>query len=145
MNSEEITTGGVRATDAHRIMCAKSSLKFCIEKDNLAMEIFREELQILLEQRIQGSGWPPERPKEEEVEKPQVEEKTRRRRIRDKLKDKEKQEKANEIKKRSNNRMKVMERMLQGIKRSVKKRSEKNLQTIFSSLWKTKYLRFYKG
>lgn len=98
MNSEEITTGGVRATDAHRIMCAKSSLKFCIEKDNFAMELFREELQILLEQRIQGIGWPPERTKEEEVEKPQVEEKTRRRRIRDKLKDKEKQEKANEIK-----------------------------------------------
>ena len=98
MNSEEITTGGVRATDAHRIKCAKSSLKFCIEKDALAMELFRDELQNLLEQRSQGSEWPPERPKEEEVEKPQVEEKTRRRRIRDRLKDKEKQEKTNEIK-----------------------------------------------
>lgn len=89
MNSEDITTGGVKAPESTRIANAKSSLKFCIEKDELALELFRNELEgMVAERTIQGDAdvnniWPPKRPAPKESEKPTVDETpARRRRIR---------------------------------------------------------------
>jgi len=74
MNSDEITTGGVSASDAHRIQLAKGSLNYCLEKDALAVELFGNELEAMLKEREPcGSAWPPNRPPPK-VEVPKVDE-----------------------------------------------------------------------
>jgi len=62
MNSKDITTGGVRETSANRIQLAKESLRYCSERDALASELFKDELESIAKER-EGSGdaWPPER------------------------------------------------------------------------------------
>ena len=90
MNSEDITTGGVKAAESTRIASAKESLKYCIEKDELALELFRNELEGIVTERtaLQGDAdvnniWPPKRPAPKESENPTVDEvPVRRRRIR---------------------------------------------------------------
>jgi ubiquitin-conjugating enzyme E2 J2 len=82
MNSDEITTGGVSASEAHRIEFAKASLKDCLEKDAVAAELFGNDLEAILKEREKsGNVWPPIRPPPK-VEVPKVDEtpakKTRR-------------------------------------------------------------------
>jgi len=86
MNSEDITTGGIKATESTRIAFAKASLNFCIEKDELAFDLFQSELEEMLEQRRllgDANAWPPTRTAPKEFHKPIVDEApVRRRRIR---------------------------------------------------------------
>ena len=65
-NSEEITTGGVRATKQQRVKAAKLSLDTLKNKDKLAMDIFGDVIDKMIEERgdLQGK-WPPVRFKEE--------------------------------------------------------------------------------
>lgn len=68
MNSEEITTGGVSASNHYRVDMAKQSLEHCMEKDKLAMELFKEELKAVHQYRHSNNNrqgvesWPPKRP-----------------------------------------------------------------------------------
>jgi len=95
MNSDDITTGGIEASAATRIDCATVSLEYCRDKDDLAFELFRQELEDMVEQRLadgnddnvnandNGNGWPPQRPAAKDIVKPKVDDApVRRRRIR---------------------------------------------------------------
>lgn len=63
MNTEEITTGGLTATAAHRVETAKSSLRYCLESDKIAKDLFGKQLAAIAEQRGNlGDSWPPPRP-----------------------------------------------------------------------------------
>jgi len=81
MNSEDITTGGVEASSAHRIDLAKKSLEHCMEHDPLASELFKDELESIAKEREGlGSAWPPKRNLKEKKDLPKVEEAPVRRR-----------------------------------------------------------------
>ena len=84
MNSDDLTTGGLKASPAHRINIAKESLKYCMERDALASELFKDELEIIAKEREgTGNAWPPKRKLPEKKELPKVDETpARRRRIR---------------------------------------------------------------
>lgn len=87
MNSEEITTGGVGATNAQRIQLAKESLDYCLKHDALASELFKDELEIIVKEREEaGDGdhntWPPKRKVVEKVIPKVDETPARRRRMR---------------------------------------------------------------
>lgn len=75
MNSEDITTGGVKASSAHRIDLAKKSLKHCMEHDALASELFKDELESIAKGREGlGSAWPTKRNLKEKKDLPKVKE-----------------------------------------------------------------------
>ena len=86
MNSDEITTGGVRSTSDHRINLARQSFKQCLENDALASELFKDELERIGKEREASdlNTWPPKRPIPTKKALPNVSEgaPTRRRRIR---------------------------------------------------------------
>lgn len=99
MNSDEITTGGVKASSAHRVQLAKESLKYCLERDALASALFKDELEVIRKDREEtystdgcegGEGeneknnvWPPKRKDPVKKECPKVDKPlTRGRRIR---------------------------------------------------------------
>mmetsp|Transcript_22738 Transcript_22738/g.47206 ORF Transcript_22738/g.47206 Transcript_22738/m.47206 type:complete len:425 (-) Transcript_22738:3956-5230(-) len=63
MNGNDITTGGIDAPSAMRIRCARDSLSYCMEKDDLAMKIFGDVLEEINNERKEpGTAWPPSRP-----------------------------------------------------------------------------------
>lgn len=76
MNSDEITTGGVKASSADRIKLARESLMYCMKYDALASEIFKEELEIIVRERQTEEAqntWPPKRKVLEKKDLPKVE------------------------------------------------------------------------
>uniref|UniRef100_A0A7S3PXU4 UBC core domain-containing protein n=1 Tax=Chaetoceros debilis TaxID=122233 RepID=A0A7S3PXU4_9STRA len=75
MNSDDITTGGVKASAAHRVQLAKESLIYCLdlERDALASELFKEELETMRKEREEANNiWPPKRKDPIKKELPKV-------------------------------------------------------------------------
>jgi len=63
MNTEELTTGGQTATAEYRVETAKISLRHCVDRDEIASDLFGKQLAEIAEERSGlGNSWPPPRP-----------------------------------------------------------------------------------
>mmetsp|Transcript_9576 Transcript_9576/g.17416 ORF Transcript_9576/g.17416 Transcript_9576/m.17416 type:complete len:161 (+) Transcript_9576:240-722(+) len=74
MNSNEITTGGVKASASVRRELARNSLRHVMRQDALAKEMFASELDdIVTERASNGNQWPPIRlPPKKQVQQKSV-------------------------------------------------------------------------